>query len=59
LKQIAKDTNANYFRADNNQTFQRIFDELSKLQKNDINVEIKKQYSEYYEIFLYSLIILL
>lgn len=59
LKQIADDTNANYFRADNNQTFQNIFDELSKLQKNDINVEIKKQYSEYYEYFLYSLIILL
>lgn len=59
LKQIASDTWWEYFRADNNNTFQTIFDELSKLEKNDINIEIKKEYSEYYEIFLYSLIILL
>ncbi|MDD2871028.1 MAG: VWA domain-containing protein [Candidatus Gracilibacteria bacterium] len=59
LKQIASDTNGQYFRAENNNTFQEIFDQLSKLEKNDINIEIKKQYSEYYTYFLYSLITLL
>ena len=59
LKQIAKDTWWKYFRADNNKTFNDIFKELSKLDKNDINIEIKKEYSEYYKYFLYSLIILL
>ncbi|MDP2090347.1 MAG: VWA domain-containing protein [Candidatus Gracilibacteria bacterium] len=59
LRQIASDTNGEFFRADNNNTFESIFQELSKLQKNDINIEIKKQYSEYYTYFLYSLVILL
>jgi len=59
LKQIASDTNAKYFRADNNDTFFSIFDELAKLEKNEIKVEIKKEYTEYYKYFLYSLVILL
>jgi len=52
LKTIAQDTWAQYFRAENNQVFQRIFDELEKLEKNDISVKIKKEYSENYDIFL-------
>jgi hypothetical protein len=36
-----------------------IFDELSKLEKNDINIEIQKEYSEYYDYFIYSLLCLL
>lgn len=59
LRQIASDTNAEFFRADDNNAFEAIFNELSKLEKNDINVEIKKEYSEYYKYFLYSLVILL
>ena len=59
LKQIAKDTNASYFRAENNNAFTSIFKELSKLEKNDIDIKIKKEYSEYYDIFIYSLIVLL
>jgi Ca-activated chloride channel family protein len=59
LKQIAQDTNALYFRAENNNAFNSIFEELSKLEKNDIDIEIKKEYSEYYDVFLYSLIVLL
>lgn len=59
LKQIAKDTNGQYFRADNNDTFQSIFDELSKLDKHDIKVDIKKEYSEYYKPFMNVLILLL
>lgn len=59
LKKIAKDTNWTYFRAKDNDTFNKIFNELSKLEKNDIEIEIKKQYKQYYDIFLYSLIILM
>jgi len=59
LKEIAKDTWWVYFRADNNYTFKRIFDELQKLEKNDINIEIKKEYKEYYDIFIYTLVFFL
>lgn len=59
LKKIASETNGLYFRAENNNTFNSIFKELSKLEKDDINIEIKKEYSEYYDNFIYSLIILL
>jgi len=59
LKKIASDTNWLYFRAENNNTFKLIFDELSKLQKDDIEIEVQKEYSEYYDYFIYSLIILI
>ena len=59
LKKIASDTNWLYFRAENNDTFKLIFDELSKLQKDDIEIEVQKEYSEYYDYFIYSLIILI
>lgn len=55
LRQIAHDTSWVFFRADNNDTFKQIFDELSKLQKSDIEVKVKKEYKEYYEPFLFSL----
>jgi len=59
LKYIAKQTGWVYFRANNNRTFEAIFNELQKLEKNDIETEIKKEYSEKYDIFIYSLIFLL
>ncbi len=59
LKYIAKVTNWKYFRADSNRTFQTIFNELQKLEKNDIEVTIQKEYKQYYDIFIYSLIILI
>jgi hypothetical protein len=48
-----------YFRATDNNTFKNIFTELSKLQKNDIEVNVKKEFKPYYEPFMISLIILL
>ena len=59
LKQIATDTWWMYFRAENNNEFKQIFKYLQKLEKNDIEVKIKKTYSEYYKNFVYSLIILM
>ena len=59
LRYIASSTNWKYFRADNNRTFEAIFKELQKLEKNDIEVKIKKKYTNYYDIFVYSLIFLI
>jgi len=59
LIQIANDTWWEFFRATDNKTFEKIFKELEKLEKNDIEIEVKKQYKEHYEIFIYSLIFLI
>jgi Ca-activated chloride channel family protein len=59
LKYIASTTNWKYFRADSNRTFEAIFKELQKLEKNDIEVKIKKKYTNYYDIFVYSLMFLM
>jgi hypothetical protein len=59
LKYIAKVTSWEYFRADSNRTFENIFNKLQSLEKNDIEVEIKKKYIQYYDNFVYSLIFLL
>ena len=56
LKEISKITDWKYFRAENNLVFKQIFEELKKLEKNDIEVDIKKKYTNYYDIFVYSLI---
>ncbi len=59
LKQVAYDTNWVYFRADNNNTLEEIFNELSKLNKNDIEINIKKEHKQYYDPFIYNLLLLL
>ena len=59
LKQIAQITNWQFFRATDNFSLQKIFDYLWKLEKNDIEVEVKKEYKEYYSIFVYSLVFLI
>ena len=46
LKEIAKITGWRYRRATNAQTFQAIFDEISKLQKQDIEVEQVVSYKD-------------
>jgi len=59
LIEIAKITNWQFFRATDNNSLKKIFNYLSKLEKNDIEVEIKKEYKEYYYPFMYSLILLI
>ena len=59
LKYIASSTDWKYFRADSNKTFESIFKELQKLEKNDIEVKINKKYTNYYDVFVYSLIFLI
>lgn len=59
LQDIAENTSWEFFRADSNYSFKKIFEELSKLNKQDIKIEVKKQYSPNYEVFIYSLLFLL
>lgn len=59
LKEIAKITNGQYFRATDNQTFQQIFQQISQLEKKELTVETKKQYHDLYYQFNLSLLILL
>ena len=42
-----------------NKSFEKIFKELSELSKSEIEVEIKKQYIQYYKPFLYNIVFLL
>ncbi len=58
LKYIAKQTQAEFFRATDNRAFEKIFQKLSSLEKNDIKVEVNREFKEYYDYFVYSLIFL-
>lgn len=59
LKKIASETSWEYFRATDTNTFSKIFENLQKLDKKDIEIEVKKTYKQYYSPFVFSLIILL
>jgi len=38
---------------------EKIFKKLEELEKNDIEIKIKKSFSEYYNPFIYGLLILI
>lgn len=59
MQNISDTTWWKYFNASNNNSLDDIFIELSSLTKSDIKVDIIKEYSPSYLMFLYSLIILL
>ena len=56
LKEIAKISDWEFFRAENNFQFEKIFKELEKLSTDDVEVEIKKTYEQDYKFFLNFLI---
>lgn len=58
LKAIAEITNASYFRATDSGSLKKIFEELWKLNKTDIEVKKQVLYSPTYEIFEYILLVL-
>ncbi|MDD3646482.1 MAG: VWA domain-containing protein [Candidatus Gracilibacteria bacterium] len=58
LKEISSTTSGEFFRATDNATLTNIFSYLEKLEKNDIEINIKKTYSENYKPFLYVLLVL-
>ncbi len=59
LKEIAKNTSGFFFRATDNTTLEKIFKKLEELEKNDIEVKVIKNFSDYYPPFIYTLIVLL
>lgn len=58
LREVAKITKWEFFRAEDNDSFENIFANLESLEKNDIDIKITKQFSEYYFYFLLNLFIL-
>jgi Ca-activated chloride channel family protein len=62
LQYIAKKSGWKYFRADNNQTLSDIFDEISQLEKTDIEIETVETIqskSSYFSYILWLLILFL
>ncbi len=58
LKKIASETWWKYYRATSKEVFKKIFDDIDKIEKKDIEVEIKKLYETKYEYFYYVLLFL-
>ena len=59
LKKVSKNTWWYFFRATDNNSLEKIFKKLEELEKNDIEIKIKKSFSEYYNPFIYGLLILI
>lgn len=56
LKKIASISNWHFFKATDNTSLEKIFIKLEELEKNDIEVKIIKNFSEFYFPFIYLLI---
>jgi len=59
LREIASISSWVFFRVIDTQTFENIFDELSRLEKHDIEVDIQKKYQSYYTPFIFIIIVFL
>lgn len=59
LIEISKISSWEFFRATDNDSLEQIFDYLEKLEKSDIEIETKKEFSTYYTKFAYILIVLM
>ena len=59
LREIAKTTDGKYYRSTNEESLQRIYDEIDQLEKTKMEISIIKRYSEEYRPFLSLALILL
>ncbi|MDD4151688.1 MAG: VWA domain-containing protein [Candidatus Gracilibacteria bacterium] len=59
LEAISEITSGKYFRATDNTSLEKIFNELSKLNKTDIEIKKTVLYKPYLEVFEYTLLILI
>ncbi len=57
LKLISKKTKGYFFRAWDDENMEKIFDKLQQLEKNDIKVEINKNFKETYYPFVYLILV--
>ncbi|MEM9884739.1 MAG: VWA domain-containing protein [Bacteroidota bacterium] len=53
LRQIAEMTGGKYFRATDNESLQRIYDEIDELEKTEIETTVIKNYSDKFHIFVF------
>lgn len=53
LREISKLTGGNYYRATNEMSLERIYDEIDRLEKTEIEVSVFKRYSEEFRRFLF------
>jgi Ca-activated chloride channel family protein len=53
LRKIAQETGGNYFRATNNASLKKIYDNIDKLEKSKIRVSNYHRKSEHYHVFLF------
>lgn len=59
LKKIAETTNGNFFRATDKKTLQSIYNEIDKLERTKLNVEMHEVYGEKFQIFLMLAVLLI
>jgi Ca-activated chloride channel family protein len=52
LQKIAEKTSGKYFRADNTQTLKKIYSEIDRLEKNEVEMKKFRQYDEIFPAFL-------
>ncbi|MEM9846328.1 MAG: VWA domain-containing protein [Bacteroidota bacterium] len=53
LRQIASMTGGKYFRATDNESLQRIYDEIDELEKTEIEATVIKSYSDKFHLFVF------
>jgi Ca-activated chloride channel family protein len=59
MQEIAKTTDAKYFRATSNQKLQAIYDEINSLETTEINEQKFYNYDEKYKTFAFVAFVLL
>ncbi len=59
LRDIAQKTNGLYFRAENTQGLQKIYETIDRLEKTEVKVETFAEYSELYSYFLIPAFVML
>ena len=58
MKEIARITEAQYFRATDTEELEKIYDEIDKLEKTEVKVKEYMEYEELYHYFIVSALVL-
>ena len=59
LTKVAEMTGGKYYRADNTSTFRRIYDEIDKLEKTEVEIDKYQRYRELFPYFVVSGLVIL
>jgi Ca-activated chloride channel family protein len=52
LKYIASETNGKFYRATDNESLQKIYEEIDTLEKTEIELNLYKRYTEAFPVFI-------